>query len=147
MDDKPTKDDGQFKPGNKAAHKHGGEGAIKRVQRGQELVGIAREAELAVYDELETEGRYALVVRNAARLQAVADLFWDAVAKAAQDGNLDALDRYIKRYGWLASLALRALAQMKQEQPDDRGVIDYERMLAAQVQDKDKDEEGNDEDE
>jgi len=117
---------------SKATTRHGGAGAVKRVRDGRELTGIARDAELAVYDELETEGRYALVIRNAARLQACADLYWNAVSKAASDGDLDGLDRYIKRYGWLAGVSLRAWAQVAQETPRDDGVLDYEAILAAQ---------------
>ena len=97
---------------------HGGEAAVKAIQKGDELTGLARNAELAVYAELEASGRYVIVVRNAARLQAAADLYWNAVAKAAQDGNLEALDKYIKRYGWLASSSLRAWAQVKDESGD-----------------------------
>jgi hypothetical protein len=120
---------GHFSEGNRIAVKHGGAGAVKRVQDGKPLVGIAREAELAVYDELDAEGRYTLVVRNAARLQACADLYWNAVSKAATHGDLEALDRYVKRYGWLAGVSLRAWAQVKAETPDNTGALDYERIV------------------
>jgi hypothetical protein len=127
--------DGRFEPGNQLRTKHGGAGALKRITADKPLVGLAREAELSVYDELEERGRYALVVRNAARLQAACDLYWDAVSKAAQDGDLDALDRYVKRYGWLASSSLRAWAQVRNETPDRADVLDYEEILARQGED------------
>lgn len=106
-------------PGNQNARViHGGEGAIKRLGAGLEYVGLAHEVELAVIAELETDGRAAIVTRNARRLQAACDLFWNAVTKAAQDGDLEKLDRYVARFGWLAQAALRAWAQVKQEQRD-----------------------------
>ena len=57
-----------------AATKHGGAGAVRSIQQGAEsLPGTpARDAELAVCSELENNGRYSLVVRNATRLQAPA---------------------------------------------------------------------------
>ena len=100
---------------------HGGYGAALKLTKGEPLVGLAREAELAVYAEVETQGRRAVVVRNAARLQAACDLFWNAVSKSAQDGDLQALDRYIARFGWLASASLRAWAQVKTESQADDG--------------------------
>jgi hypothetical protein len=126
--------------GNKRALKHGGEAAVKAVQKGEPLTGLARQAELAVYDELHEDGRYALVVRNAARLQAAADLYWDAVSKAAQDRDLDALDRYVKRYGWLAGATLRAWAQVKQEDAARPPALDYDELVAQLRKDKETDE-------
>jgi hypothetical protein len=107
---------GRFVEGNTGPLRHGGEGAVKAIQLGLPMVGLAREAELAVYDELETRGRYAIVVRNASRLQATADLFWGAVEKATAEGSLPKLDRYVKRYGWLTTSALRAWAQVRAEE-------------------------------
>jgi hypothetical protein len=107
--------------GNQNSIKHGGEGAIRRISEGKPLIGMAHDMELTVKDDLETKGRAALVVQTAIRLQAAAELYWNAVSKAAQDGNIDALDRYIARYGWLAGVSLRAWAQVKQESKDDKG--------------------------
>ena len=104
-----------FRPGNQAAVKHGGEAAIKAIQHGTDHIGMAREAELAVIDELETAGRAAIVARNATRLQAAADLYWGAVSKAAQEGDLEALDKYVARYGWLAGCSLRAWAEVAKD--------------------------------
>ena len=121
------------KPGNQNANViHGGAGAVRRIREGKPFVGLAAEAEKAVYGELEMEGRYALVIRNAVRLQAAADLYWNAVVTAAQDRSLEALDRYIKCFGWLAGCALRAWATAKKERPaGGGGVLDYEAVLAA----------------
>jgi hypothetical protein len=117
-------DKGRYRKGNQAALKHGGGAAIDAIRKGKPLTGLAADAELAVAQELETDGRYALVVRNARRLQAAADLYWNAVSKAAQDEDLDALDKYIKRYGWLAGCALRAWTVVKADEP--RTAWDYD---------------------
>lgn len=90
------------------ALKHGAEGGVTRITKGQELVGLAADAEQAVYNELEQKGRLSLVIRDAARLQACADLFWNAVQKAAESGDLAQLDHFVARFGWLASSSLRA---------------------------------------
>lgn len=103
---------------NKNAVKHSGESAITDIKNGNALRGPAREAELSVTDELETNGRYSLVVRNATRLQAACDLFWGAVQQAAEEQDIKALDRYVARFGWLAGASLRAWAQVKEEQSD-----------------------------
>lgn len=113
--------------GSANAQKHGGEAGVRALSKGEPLHGPAREAELMVRDELETTGRYSLIKRNAVRLQAVADLFWVAIQKAAEDQDIKALDRYVARFGWLAGASLRAWAQLGQEKPDTS--IDYEKLL------------------
>jgi hypothetical protein len=110
---------------------HGGEGATRRIREGKELIGIARQAELDVYAELEIDGRQAIVRRNAARLQAATDLFWNAVQKAAQDNDLDRLDHYVSRFGWLAGASLRAWAQVKIEEERPGTPVDVQAVLTA----------------
>jgi len=122
---------GRFVQGNKASTSHGGEGAVKSIQRSEPLCGLAVDAEQAVADEYETEGRFALVVRNARRLQAACDLYWNAVAKAAGDGDLAALDKYVKRFGWLASSALRAWAQVRNEGDNGQDSVIIDAVAAA----------------
>ncbi len=39
------------------------------------------------------------------------------------------LDRYVKRFGWLAGASLRAWAQVKEEEPDADLVADYEQIV------------------
>jgi len=99
-----------------AAVKHGGEAAVKAIQKGEPLRGLAIQAEQDVILELEDKGALALIQRNATRLQAAADLYWNAVMKAAQTGDLSSMDYYVGRYGWLASASLRAWAQVRQEE-------------------------------
>jgi hypothetical protein len=105
-----------FEPNNQAAAKHGGEGALFSIKTGTKLTGPARDAEQAVYAELATEGRASIVVRNAARLQAAADLFWNALIAAGEKGDLQAINTYTARFGWLSQAALRAWAQVAIEQ-------------------------------
>ncbi len=96
--------------------KHGGAGAVRAIQRGEPLHGLAAEAEREIYAELAENGAYSIIERNAIRLQAATDLYWNAIQKAAQDNDLKALDHYVSRYGWLAGASLRAWAMVRQEQ-------------------------------
>ena len=123
----------QLRQRGEANQRHGGESAVKAIQRGEvfQLGTLARDAELAVYNELESSGRYALVVRSATRLQACCDLFWNAIEAAAQNGDLEQLDRYIKRFGWLASSALRAWAQVRAESADGHSDLIVDAIAAA----------------
>ena len=98
--------------GNQNALKHGGEAAIKALQAGKPLTGLAYEAEQAVIAELQAGGVEQIVRRDAIQLQSVADLFLSAVHKAADEGDIPALDRYVARYGWLTGVSLRAWQQV-----------------------------------
>jgi len=112
--------------GNDNAVKHGGAGAMKRIADGTPFIGIARDAELQVRAEYEMDGAGMLELRNAQRLQAASDLYWGAVSKAAEAGDLASLDKFIARYGWLASLALRAWTEIRKREKDkglDAGVV------------------------
>ncbi|MBN1975956.1 MAG: hypothetical protein JW918_01020 [Anaerolineae bacterium] len=122
---------GQFTEGNRANLRHGGESAVKAIQRGEPLTGLAAQAEADVYTELDTKGRPALVIRNAARLQAATDLYWNAIQAVADQGNLEMLDKYVKRFGWLAGASLRAWESARKEsaQGDDGLILDA--MAAA----------------
>jgi len=102
-----------------AAVKHGGAGAIRRITKGQPFIGIAHDAEVQVQDEYKSVGPGALELRDAQRLQAAADLYWNAVSKAAESGDLQAIDKYIQRYGWLASLALRAWTEIRKREKNE----------------------------
>ena len=103
-------------PGNQDAVKHGGAGAVLSIEQGKPMHGLAALTEQVVRSELEVSGRYAMVQNAAIRLETAARLYWDAFVKAANDSDLDKVDRYAARYGWLQSGALRAWAQVKIEQ-------------------------------
>lgn len=132
MSDNGRNASGQFTEGNQAhlGDACGGEGALRRLADGAPFVGLAHDAELAVTAELETEGRAAIVRRAAVRLESVARLFYAAVEKASSEGDLEKLDRYAQRYGWLQASALRAWAQVKSEQHDG-GRLDAAHVLNA----------------
>lgn len=103
---------------NQHALKHGAEGALRRKNEGKPFLGLAADTEKAVTNELDNAGIHALVRRDAIRMQTISDLYYSAVLKAAQDGDLNALDRYVARYGWIQSATLRALAQVAADEKD-----------------------------
>jgi hypothetical protein len=104
------------KDGNQNGLIHGGEGAVKAIQRGEPFHGLAAETEQAVSAELADSGSYSMIEKNAIRLQTASELYWGAIMKAAEAGDLHSLDHYVARFGWLASVSLRAWAQVRQEQ-------------------------------
>lgn len=105
-----------FTEGNKAHLKHGGEAALAELKADRALTGPAAEAEEQVRLELETVGRAEMVTNAAIRLEAVARLYYNALQQAAEANDLKRLDTYVKRFGWLQLGALRAWAQVAQEQ-------------------------------
>ncbi len=103
------------KKGNQNGVRHGGEAAVKSIQKGEPMHGLAAETEQAVSAELELSGSYSMIEKNAVRLQTACELYWGAIMKSAETGDLHSLDHYVARYGWLASVSLRAWAQVRQE--------------------------------
>ena len=97
-----------------AALKHGGEAAIKRLADGQPFTAMALERQGQVEVELADSGVDAIIERNAVRLQTAADLYFDALLKAAQDGNEKLFDGYVGRFGWLTGKTLLAWAQVRE---------------------------------
>lgn len=112
--------------GNQNTVKHGGAGAIKRISEGKSFIGIAYEAQKEVEAQLAESGIDSMMQYDAIRLQAATNLYWDAIQKAAEDGDLAALDRYIARLGWLAGVTIRAWEAVKRLQSKKQGgnVID-----------------------
>lgn len=118
--------------GYQNAAKYGGEGAIRRISEGKPLIGIAAEEEKAVTADLVDAGVSELIRRDAIRLQTAANLYWNAVQKAAQDGDITALDRYVARFGWLSGVTLRAWAQVIADEKDAaKGQASLVEVLAA----------------
>jgi hypothetical protein len=116
--------DGTFAEGNTVSvgGAMGGENGVKMLTAGAELRGLAAQSQREVENELEAEGRTAIVRRAAIRLEAVARLFFDAILAAADAGDVDKLAAYAQRYGWLQARALGAWAQVAQEEKNrDRG--------------------------
>ncbi|MBE3144043.1 MAG: hypothetical protein IMZ61_08990 [Planctomycetes bacterium] len=102
--------------GNNKAFKHGGEAAVRAITRGDPFRGLAADELQAVEAAYQAEGVPPLVVMNSLRLQVAANLYWNAICKAAEGGDLLLLDRYVQRFGWLAGVALRALEQVATQQ-------------------------------
>jgi len=123
---------GCFVEGNEGAVKHGGESAVKAIQRGEPFKGLAASEERSVKAELANSGRAEMVRQEAVRLKTACNLYWGAVCKSADDGDIEALDKYVKRYGWLASATLRAWAQLGDAEDQERaGGITYEQFEKA----------------
>jgi hypothetical protein len=102
-------------------YKHCGEQASKAIASGVPFAGLAQAMEQSVQAELEEQGRGAIVSTAAIRLETAARLYYAAVMKAAETGDLQALDRYVARFGWLQSAALRGWAQVRDEEREHKG--------------------------
>jgi len=122
-------DSGRFAEGNQAQTTHGGAGAVQAIQRGEPFKGLAASEERSVRAELQASGRAELVRQEAIRLKTACNLYWGAVCKAADDGDLQELDKYVKRYGWLAGATLRAWGQLADAEREDAETLDYETVL------------------
>jgi hypothetical protein len=119
------------KPQSQNATKHGGEAAIKRLADGQPFTGLAAAKQAEVRERLETEGIDAIMEDNAIDVQAVRDLFRDALAKAIDDGNEKQINGYADRFQWFADKAMKHWAMVranrKQGKPALMGVLqDYD---------------------
>lgn len=77
------------------------------------MTGPAAEAEAIVRAELETEGVTEIVKTGAIRLESVARGFYNQLTEAMAKGDMAAIDKLVKRYGWLQMGALRAWAQVE----------------------------------
>jgi hypothetical protein len=115
--------------GARRAEKHGGEGAVKALQRGEPFGGLAAQEEQRVAADLEDQGRAAMVQEQATRLHTASRLYWQAVQKAADDGDLEKLDSYVARFGWLAGASLRAWEQVRKEDAARPKALDYDQLV------------------
>lgn len=106
----------QLKQKAKANLKHGAAAGERAITTGASLTGMAQVAENAVADELVTQGITAIVIKRATRLQAVSDLYYQAILGAT---DLDRLDVLVKRYGWLQASSLRAWLQVREMEKDN----------------------------
>ncbi len=102
---------------NKNNLKHGGAAAVQALTTGADFTGLAAEAQKEVEADLVIKGQSAMVLENATRIQAAARLYWNAISKAMDDGNLENLDHYIARFGWLVGVANRTWDQAKKDLP------------------------------
>lgn len=119
-------DNHEYLKDNQHAFKHGGGAAIARIREGQPFTGLAQEEEQRVLTEYEVEGRLEIEKQTAIRLQTAQNLYWSAILKAAQNGDIDSLDRYVSRFGWLAGVTLRAWDQVgkSEKKQNKKSIID-----------------------
>ena len=122
-----------FQQGNTAALKHGGGAAEDAISKGREFRGLAAVAQSEVRTEYESNGAQAMVTGNAERLEAASRLYWHAIEKAAQDGDIKTLDKYLARFGWLAGKAVSAWAEVRKGDKQGKGKLSE--VLTAYSQD------------
>jgi hypothetical protein len=91
-----------------SATKHGGQGALRRIQDGREFTGLARIAEQEVEDRLASEGIEGELERDARRLQVVSDLYYGAFINATEEHDTDRATGYLKVWCWVHNSAVRA---------------------------------------
>lgn len=91
---------------------HGGEAGVKALQRGQPMTGPAAAAELDARAAYEVDGAAAMILSQACRLEAACDLYWQALLAAATARDLDKVDSYAARFGWLANSSIRAWCEV-----------------------------------
>lgn len=129
--------DGTFAPGHLVNERHGAEGAVIRIQKGEPFDGLAQRAYEGVLAELGVDldrlsGIDRVRVKRAARFEAVARLFDVAALAAAASGDVDRWERYQQRGGWIGGKSFSALTEIRKLVPGGSGVLDYEDLLAAQ---------------
>lgn len=108
----------EFKLDNQANVRHGGEGALVRLRKGEPFIGLAREVLEGVLVEVgisldDLAGIESILVKRAARFEATARMFDHAADAAAVKGDLDRWERYQQRSGWIGSRAFNALDEVR----------------------------------
>lgn len=124
--------------------KHGGEGALRSIERGVPFPPgtPAAEREILLRAELERDGVTEVLTRGAIRMEVAADLYYAAVCKAAEGDDLAVLDKFIARFGWLQSSAIRSWVLVKAERASqDTGLLAKaieaaDRVLARRTEDE-----------
>jgi hypothetical protein len=109
---------------------HGGSAAVRDITRGEPLTGLAAQEERQVKLDLAESGRLAMLREIAVRAHTALRLYWNAVQTASDAGDLEALDGYVRRFGWLAGVAGRAWREVRTEEqiaPDL--ALDYDAMV------------------
>lgn len=137
-----TRTRGKYNGGNQSAFKHGGEAAVSAISKNVPFKGVAKEAQERVESQLSLVGSLGVEKDLMTRLVTATNLYWDAINKAAQEGDLIALDRYIQRFGWLATSSLRALKQVADHEKE-RGNDPVDAQIILDEYRKDKDDAPN----
>jgi hypothetical protein len=112
----------------------GAEGALKRYGQGEPFIGAALAAEHEAIEAIKRPGGLDdLLEQNAARLQAISNLYFEAMSYQAAQGDLEKFDQYAARYGWLTSKTILALAELRKNRKAGGGRL--AEVLAAYAQD------------
>jgi len=109
--------------------KHGGAGALKKIQQGEPFVGLARIAENEVEDRLLAGGIEAELLRDAKRLQVVSDLYYEAFLKAMQEREFDQATSYLKVWGWIHNSSIRAWEAARKAKKTDNSGDAYKQLI------------------
>lgn len=109
--------------------KHGGAGALKKIQQGEPFVGLARIAENEVEDRLLEGGIEAELLRDAKRLQVVSDLYYGAFTKAMQEREFDQATSYLKVWGWIHNSSIRAWEAARKAKKTDNSGDAYKQLI------------------
>jgi len=100
--------------GNQNAVKHGGEGAMSRIAKGKEFIGLAADAQAEVQARVQDHGVDGELRRNAERWQAATDLYYNALMAALQQGDIERATGLLAKWGWGNNSAIRAWTIVKQ---------------------------------
>jgi len=128
--------------GNNNRLVHGGEAAIKRLGRGEVFrsESPAHQAQVAIYEELDQAGLRNYLESKAVQAEAICDLFYSEIARAAQARDAELLDRRVKRWGWMRGVADRTWKLVLQVEKQGAGgdVLDVA-LSASEEGDNEKD--------
>jgi hypothetical protein len=117
-------DNGRFQEGHKIPQRHGGAAAYRAITTGEPFDGLAAEEEQRVVTDLANGGQRSMLEELAVRLHTCARLYYAALQSAVDKGDLEKLDTYAKRFGWIAGKAGKAWRDLGEVDPMDLDVID-----------------------
>ena len=109
------------------AVKHGAGAGEVAITKGADFSGMAQEEQARVMAELEMEGIDAIMRRDAIRYQTVSDLYFAAILGCT---DIERLDMYVRRWGWITGHAMRAWRDVKDAEKA-AGVKDVTEVLKA----------------
>jgi hypothetical protein len=110
---------------------HGGAAAQKQITAGVPLTGRGREVLAQVLNDYDQYGRAAMVEAGALELETVGRLYLESVQSAFALGQHERFHQMVKTWAYLRVAALRAWAQVKDEQLHACDVIDYGDAMQA----------------
>lgn len=130
---------GQFTENNRAAVKHGGAAAVRAFREGEAFTGLAAQEERQVVEDLAQDGQISMLEEIAVRLHTCTRLYYAALQTAVDRADLEALDRYAKRFGWLAGKTAKAWRELRDaSNGNGRGALDYEEILERKAQEQEQ---------